>query len=432
MSTLGAPGGPGPGFSPPDGGLQAWLTVTAGFIAQFCSFGFLNAMGIFHHVYQEDLLKENSASQISWILTFQFFLMFFLGQTMGVAVDMWGPKMVLIPSSIVAVTGLILLSFAKTYWQVFLAQGVVFGIGVAGIFMPGLVVTGQFFARRRGMAMGIVAAGSSVGGVVFPIFLHNMLEPHGFSNTLRYTAAMMAGLMAIACACISSPFPPKGWVARRGVVSLESFKKKEYLLFCIGAFFVFWGLFGPFDYLPQQTSQTPKLSSLSIYSIVILNGASLPGRIIPAILADKFGRFNIIIPIVFLCSISVMAMWIPLVYYPNLVGIILFAIVFGFVSGGFLSVMNPCIADLCDNIQELGTRIGGFLMVAAVASLTGLPIQGVIFDKLEGNDRFMGLITFSGVTMGIGAGFVSWAGVRVNGIIARRKREEFGLQRREV
>jgi hypothetical protein len=28
---------------PPDGGLQAWLCVGAGFLGQFCSFGFLNA-----------------------------------------------------------------------------------------------------------------------------------------------------------------------------------------------------------------------------------------------------------------------------------------------------------------------------------------------------------------------------------------------------
>lgn len=48
------------------------------------------------------------------------------------------------------------------------------------------------------------------------------------------------------------------------------------------------------------------------------------------------------------------------------------------------------------------------------------------------DERFVGLTAFSGVTMGLGAGFVSWTGVRVNAIIARKRRENFGLQTREL
>lgn len=33
-----------PVFTPPDGGPKAWLCVVGAFFAQFCSFGFLNAL----------------------------------------------------------------------------------------------------------------------------------------------------------------------------------------------------------------------------------------------------------------------------------------------------------------------------------------------------------------------------------------------------
>lgn len=93
----------------------------------------------------------------------QLFLMFFLSQPVGMMVDMFGPRTVLIPTSILAVAGLIGLSFARQYWQIFLAQSLCFGLGAAGIFVPGLVAASQYFKTKRALAVGIVASGSSVG-----------------------------------------------------------------------------------------------------------------------------------------------------------------------------------------------------------------------------------------------------------------------------
>lgn len=93
----------------------------------------------------------------------QLFLMFFLSQPVGMIVDMFGPRAILMPTSILAVVGLVALSFAKEYWQIFLAQSLCFGLGAAGIFVPGLVTASQYFKRKRAFAVGIVASGSSVG-----------------------------------------------------------------------------------------------------------------------------------------------------------------------------------------------------------------------------------------------------------------------------
>lgn len=120
-------------------------------------------LGTFQLVYESDILKSESSSSISWILTMQLFLMFFLSQPVGMMVDMFGPRAVLIPTSILAIAGLIGLSFARQYWQIFLAQSLCFGLGAAGIFVPGLVAASQYFKTKRALAVGIVASGSSVG-----------------------------------------------------------------------------------------------------------------------------------------------------------------------------------------------------------------------------------------------------------------------------
>jgi hypothetical protein len=87
-------------FTPPDGGLTAWLVVVGAWCTSFCSFGWVNSkftypnfvrvflpedilrihaipgVGIFQSYYESDLLKHYSASTISWIPSLQIFFMF--------------------------------------------------------------------------------------------------------------------------------------------------------------------------------------------------------------------------------------------------------------------------------------------------------------------------------------------------------------------
>lgn len=61
----------------PDGGLDAWLCVLGGFCALFCSFGWINCIGVFQEYYQTHQLRNYSASTVSWIPSLEVFMMFF-------------------------------------------------------------------------------------------------------------------------------------------------------------------------------------------------------------------------------------------------------------------------------------------------------------------------------------------------------------------
>lgn len=95
--------------------------------------------------------------------------MFFLGPPVGLVIDAVGPRPVLIPFSIICVVAIFMLSLCTEYWQVMLAQGVAFGIGTAGVSLPALVLVSQWFSTKRGLATGIVSAGSSCGIVEAPL-----------------------------------------------------------------------------------------------------------------------------------------------------------------------------------------------------------------------------------------------------------------------
>lgn len=109
--------------------------ITPSFYKRLCLTS--HSLGTFQLEYEDIVLSTHSASSIAWISTFQLFLMFFMSQPVGLLVDMYGIQLVLIPALLLEVGGLIALSFSTKYWQIFLAQGVCFGIGAATAFMPG-------------------------------------------------------------------------------------------------------------------------------------------------------------------------------------------------------------------------------------------------------------------------------------------------------
>lgn len=86
-ASLTEPKGPPPGgFDPsqfPDGGLQAWLCVLGCFCILFCSFGWINSIGVFQEYYQTHQLRAYSASTVSWISSLEVFFMFAGGPVIG-------------------------------------------------------------------------------------------------------------------------------------------------------------------------------------------------------------------------------------------------------------------------------------------------------------------------------------------------------------
>ncbi|KAJ3478291.1 hypothetical protein NLG97_g8619 [Lecanicillium saksenae] len=111
------------------------------------------------------------------------------------------------------------------------------------------------------------------------------------------------------------------------------------------------------------------------------------------------GRFNATIIIAVASAIFVLAIWIPV---KSTAGIVAFAALFGFSSGGFVSLAPTLIAQVSD-IRYIGSRVGTGFAVMAFGALTGSPIGGAIVSHEHGN--YTGLQIFCGVTMAVGVCF---------------------------
>ena len=138
---------------------------------------------------------------------------------------------------------------------------------------------------------------------------------------------------------------------------------------------------------------------LSIYLIPILNAASIFGRILPGIIADRFGRFNVMIITTAFSSIIVLALWLP--SRAN-APIIVFCVLYGFSTGAFVS-LGPALIAQISPIREIGVRSGTFFLCVAIGGLTGNPIGGALLSQDHGG--FLYLQLFCGLTMAAGTVF---------------------------
>ncbi|KAM0745702.1 MFS general substrate transporter [Meredithblackwellia eburnea MCA 4105] len=406
---------PPPADPYPDGGLKAWATVLGAWCVSFTTWGFTNSFGVFQSHYKTNQLVDKSPSDISWIGSFQLSMVLFGAMVSGKAFDAGYVRWLLIGGTIIYAAGLFGLSFAKTYTQIFLAQGVASGIACGILFLPAASSVSHHFLKKRATALGILATGSSLGGVVYPI-LENKLFTGGrvsFGWVVRAAGFLTIGLLIIACCTITTRLPPRKGGA---VVDFKHFKDPAYSSYVVGAFLIMWGLYTPMFYLQSYAVQNGIDRNLAFYALSILNASSLFGRLIPNWLADTYGPLTILVPNCFISGILIF-LWLPM--GKSEAGMIVFAILFGFSSGAYVSMFPASIASMTLQMNQIGIRIAMAFLLVGFAALTGTPISGAIITHQKGS--YVGAAVCSGVMVLVGSVLVAVA----RQLMVRKKGTQF-------
>lgn len=165
----------------------------------------------------------------------QVFLLFFIGTFTGRLTDAGHFRPVFLIGSIFAVLGTFMASLSTSYYQLFLAQGVCAGLGNGALFCPSLALLSTYFSKKRSLAIGIAAAGSATGGMIFPAMVKELLPSAGFAWTMRAIAFIQLACLAVCNLGIRPRVPPRKTGA---LVDWKSFKEAPYVLYAAGMFFV--------------------------------------------------------------------------------------------------------------------------------------------------------------------------------------------------
>ncbi|EFY92585.1 MFS monocarboxylate transporter, putative [Metarhizium acridum CQMa 102] len=367
----------------PDGGFQAWLVVFGSFCAQGAVFGLINTAAVFESYFKAHQLKDYSNSQIGWI-----FSLFFLA----------------------------------AYHQIMLTYSVLGGLGGAMLNAPAYGAIAHFFDVRRGLATGLATTAGGVGGIIFPLLLQFLLGDGGvgFGWSCRILGFILLGLCALANIFIRTRLPPQinGTDGEAGKKrnsvwpDFTIFQDKRYALSALGIFFMEFGLFVPLTYIVSYAMAHGFDTSESFTVLSLLNAGSVFGRFLPGFLADKIGRFNVIILAISLCVATVLGLWLP--SGSSRATVTAFCVMFGFASGSNLGLAPVCIGQFCAP-QEYGRYLGTAQMLASFGTLTSVPIGGALLGGGQQSSGWLGLILFSGLSYVVALGCYASARVLATG-----------------
>jgi MFS family permease len=169
-------------------------------------------------------------------------LLLIVGIATGPLYDAGHFRALIITGSFLVVFGMIMTSFCHQYWEIMLAQAVCVGLGFGCLFVPCIAIVTTYFSTKKAFATGIAAAGSSLGGVLYPIIFHQLQPRIGFPWATRVLAFIMLGTLAVSLAVMQMRIlPPQ----KRTLWDLSALNEAPFMLFTLGIFFGFMGMYIP-------------------------------------------------------------------------------------------------------------------------------------------------------------------------------------------
>jgi MFS family permease len=400
----------------PEGGLEAYLCVLGSFCGLMAALGLMNSIGTYQAYLSAHQLSSQTESAIGWIFGIYAFLSFFCGIQIGPIFDAKGPRYLVLAGSVLLMATYLLLGICTAYYHFVLVFGVMGGLGTSLVFTPSVAAVGHFFLAQRGQWTGLACVGGSLAGIIYPLTLQALFPRIGWAWSTRVLALINLILLIVANLCIKSRLPPKKATRESILPDFRIFRDRIFALTTLGVFFVEWGLFVPLSYLTSYAIQEGVNPTFAYQLLAILNVGSCFGRYLPGLVADRLGYFNAMVSTIFLCFLSVLALWLPA--GGSVPVIVVFALVFGFASGTGISLTPVCVGKLC-RIENYGRYYATCYTLVSFGSMTGIPIAGQLVSACGG--RYWGLIVFTGCSYGASLGaFVLARGLGGGWVIGKK------------
>lgn len=363
----------------------------------------VNTWGVYQTYYEQTILSDMSSSTIAWVGSLQSFLLMLFGVVTGPLFDAGYFRVLLGFGGTLLSFGFMMTSISSEFWHFILAQGICVGLACGCLFVPAVAILPQYFRRKRGLANGIAATGSSVGGVIYPILFNELQKKVGFPWATRAVGFLTLGTCFISFSVMRVRFLP---TEKRKLIQVEAFKDPIFVLFSIGMFMGFLGFYNFLFYVQSYAIETGIVDArLGFYLLSMLNAGSTFGRILPNLIADHTGPLNMLIPA---CTVTAILSFVWVGVH-NVPGIIVLSILYGLFSGGFVSLPPVVMASLTKDMRQLGTRMGMVFAITSVGLLIGTPIGGAILNDTH---KYLGVQLFTGCS--ITASVSIFLGVRLS------------------
>ncbi|KAI0756441.1 MFS general substrate transporter [Daedaleopsis nitida] len=286
-------------------------------------------------------------------------------------------KLISLTGAFIMSTGIVLASFCTELWQLFLTQGLLYGIGSSMYYFPLMSLTPAYFDRNRGAAMGVVLAGSGIGGLVLSPVFHTLLTRLGIRWALRILGIWNFVLGIPISSVLTKKHGAAASATGRTRVSMALVKRGTFILQSFGAFLQAAGNTVPVYFLTTYSISILSYSSSTGSLLLAVNtGVNSAARVAMGILADRVGRQNTMILSVIMSAISVFAFW----YDSDRTRFIAFIVSYAVLAGGYNALLPTTITEVY-GVQNYASVNGLFYFIRGLGALFGAPIAGVILGS---------------------------------------------------
>lgn len=192
-----------------DGGREALTFLAAAFCIEGLVWGLPYSVGVLHEYWSSHLFPGDAAeSTLTLASTLSTGLLFFSGAPLGPLFTAfpWYEKHFQVAGLVIAVGGLIGSAFATQPWHLVLTFGILYPCSAA-TYMPCATNIFEWFQERRGLATGIMYAGTGTGGALYPIITTALLNKFGYKATMIALALSFAVLNLAALPFIRRRIP---------------------------------------------------------------------------------------------------------------------------------------------------------------------------------------------------------------------------------
>ncbi|ETS06363.1 MFS general substrate transporter [Trichoderma reesei RUT C-30] len=323
-----------------DGG-YGWVCVVCQLMITASTWGVNGAFGVYlTHYISTNAFPGTSEIAYSFIGGLSQSQILLIAPLVTHATRVFGTKPPLVVGAVMEAGALIGASFAKQSWQLFLSQGLLFGWGCSFLYIGTIGIIPQWFARRKGIANGIAAAGSGIGGLIYSLSTEAMISNINVAWAFRITAICTAAVNIICIILIKDR--NKHIQPTQNAFDLGLVRRPELLLISTWMFLSIIGYTCVLFSLPDNAVRIGLTAHQGSVLGALANLGMAIGRPIVGYFSDRVGRLNMVISATLLAGIWCLCLWTSGTSYSALLA---FSILGGTTVGTCWAMVGPMLAD---------------------------------------------------------------------------------------
>lgn len=387
---------------------ERWIIVAAGGFMGCVAIGSIFALPVFLQPMSQETGWSRAA--ISLAMTLDFVTMGVASFAWGMAMDRWGPKIVLLAGSAVLGLGLVLASRASSVLEFQIVYGLVVGAGGGAIFAPLMATVTGWFDRHRSLAVSLVSAGMGMAPMTVAPIAARLVSSYGWRPSLlsigiaAWALLLPVALLVRRAPALATSAEPGGTapspVTARTALLSPQFAALALTFFCCCATHS-----GPLFHTVSYAISCglTVTAAVSIYSVEGVAG--LVGRVVIGVLGDRFGAKRVFVSGLLVQAAaagSYLFAHEPSEFYAV-------ASVFGFAYAGVMPLYAVLVRENFP-LPIIGTITGAATMASSLGMALGPLAGGLVFDAY-GNYQWLYIGSFA-IGLGAAASMLSFRPAR--------------------